>query len=80
MGRASHTRGPVWQACPVTAGTTVKGTYHHDCPDTCAWEVTVRDGRGANALTNPGLGRRLSSAAFHDTLVEVERLVVREGE
>ena len=58
----------------------MKGTYHHDCPDTCAWEVTVRDGRGANALTNPGLGRRLGSAAFHDPLVEVERLVVREGE
>jgi len=57
----------------------VKGTYHHDCPDTCAWEVTVRDGRGVNALTNPGLGRRLGSAVFHDTLVEVERLVVREG-
>ena len=58
----------------------MKGTYHHDCPDTCAWEVTVRDGRGVNALTNPGLGRRLGLAAFHDTLVEVERLVVREGE
>ena len=35
---------------------------------------------GANTLTNLGLGRRLGSAAFHDTLVEVERLVVREGE
>ena len=58
----------------------MKGTYHHDCPDTCAWEVTGRDGRGVNAPTNPGLGRRLGSAAFHDTLVEVERLVVREGE
>ena len=58
----------------------MKGTYHHDCPDTCAWGVTVWDGRGSNALTNPGLGHRLGSAAFHDTLVEVERLVVREGE
>jgi len=58
----------------------VKGTYHHDCPNTRAWEVAVRDGRGVNVLTNPGLGRRLGSAAFHDTLVEVERLVVREGE
>ena len=64
----------------MTAGKTVKGTYHHDCPDSCAWEVTVRDGRGANTLTNLGLGRRLGSAAFHDTLVEVERLVVWEGE
>jgi len=64
----------------VTTGKTVKGTYHHDCPDTYAWEVTVRDGQRANTLTNLGLGCRLGSAAFHDTLVEVERLVVREGE
>ena len=64
----------------MTTGKTVKGTYHHDCSDTYAWEVTVRDGQRANTLTNLGLGCRLGSAAFHDTLVEVERLVVREGE
>ena len=23
----------------------VRGACHHDCPDTCAWEVTVIDGR-----------------------------------
>ncbi|MFM7147516.1 MAG: molybdopterin oxidoreductase family protein, partial [Actinomycetales bacterium] len=22
----------------------VRGACHHDCPDTCAWEVTVVDG------------------------------------
>jgi len=22
----------------------VRGACHHDCPDTCAWEVTVEDG------------------------------------
>ncbi len=24
--------------------TTVRGTCHHDCPDSCGWEVTVEDG------------------------------------
>ena len=24
---------------------TVRGSCHHDCPDTCVWEVTVDDGR-----------------------------------
>ena len=31
----------------MTAATTeaiVHGTCHHDCPDSCGWEVTVRDG------------------------------------
>jgi anaerobic selenocysteine-containing dehydrogenase len=108
----------------------VKGACHHDCPDTCAWEVTVEDGhavqlrgvadhpftagdtvrvfndrgsvemraavvdrvqpglvtmpfgwwanatsggRGANALSNPSLGRKIGSASFHDTLVQVEK-------
>ena len=23
----------------------IRGSCHHDCPDTCAWEVTVADGR-----------------------------------
>ena len=107
-----------------------RGACHHDCPDTCAWEVTVIDGRavrlrgvddhpftaggtvrvfndrgsvemraavvdrvqpglvtmpfgwwanatsvgrGANALTNPSLGRKVGSASFHDTLVQVEK-------
>ena len=22
----------------------VHGTCHHDCPDSCGWEVTVEDG------------------------------------
>ena len=29
---------------PVRAGV-VRGACHHDCPDTCVWEVTVEDGR-----------------------------------
>ena len=24
--------------------TVIRGACPHDCPDTCAWEVTVRDG------------------------------------
>jgi len=31
-------------------------------------------GPAVNALTNPTVGRRLGSAAFHDTLVEIERV------
>ena len=29
--------------CSVSE-TVVRGACHHDCPDTCAWQVTVRDG------------------------------------
>ncbi|MEM8922511.1 MAG: molybdopterin-dependent oxidoreductase [Actinomycetota bacterium] len=29
---------------PPSAGV-VRGSCHHDCPDTCVWEVTVDDGR-----------------------------------
>ena len=28
---------------------TVLGTCHHDCPDSCGWQVTVRDGEGSGA-------------------------------
>ncbi|MEM9201518.1 MAG: molybdopterin-dependent oxidoreductase [Actinomycetota bacterium] len=27
---------------------TVRGACHHDCPDTCGWEVTVDDGRAVS--------------------------------
>jgi anaerobic selenocysteine-containing dehydrogenase len=30
--------------------TTVRGGCAHDCPDTCAWEVTVEDGRAVKLL------------------------------
>ena len=36
-------------------------------------------GRGVNALTNPAVGRAIGSAAFHDTLVQVERLAGGPG-
>ena len=36
------------------------------------WSTTTSDGRGANVLTNPRPGRNIGSAAFHDTLVQVE--------
>jgi anaerobic selenocysteine-containing dehydrogenase len=32
---------------------TVLGTCHHDCPDTCGWEVTVEDGRAVRLRGNP---------------------------
>ncbi|WP_419853401.1 molybdopterin-containing oxidoreductase family protein [Candidatus Poriferisodalis sp.] len=31
----------------------VRGACHHDCPDTCAWEVTVRDGVAVNLRGDP---------------------------
>ena len=37
------------------------------------WANATSVGRGANALTNPSLGRQIGSASFHDTLVQVEK-------
>jgi anaerobic selenocysteine-containing dehydrogenase len=37
------------------------------------WANATSGGRGANALTNPSLGRQIGSASFHDTLVQVEK-------
>lgn len=31
----------------------VRGACHHDCPDTCAWEVTVREGVAVNLRGDP---------------------------
>ena len=33
--------------------TVVRGACHHDCPDTCAWEVTVRDGVAVQLRGDP---------------------------
>ncbi len=33
--------------------TIVRGACHHDCPDTCAWEVTVRDGVAVHLRGDP---------------------------
>jgi len=35
------------------APTVVRGACHHDCPDTCAWEVTVREGVAVNLRGDP---------------------------
>ncbi len=32
---------------------TVLGTCHHDCPDSCGWEVTVTDGHAVKLRGNP---------------------------
>ena len=38
----------------MSGGTSVvRGACHHDCPDTCAWEVTVRDGVAVNLRGDP---------------------------
>ena len=31
----------------------IKGTCHHDCPDTCGWIVTVEDGVAVKLRGNP---------------------------
>ncbi|NDE59619.1 MAG: molybdopterin oxidoreductase family protein, partial [Acidimicrobiia bacterium] len=31
----------------------VKGTCHHDCPDSCGWEVVVDDGVAVKMRGNP---------------------------
>ena len=31
----------------------VKGSCHHDCPDTCVWNVTVADGRAVSLRGDP---------------------------
>lgn len=36
-----------------TAMSVVRGACHHDCPDTCAWEVTVREGVAVNLRGDP---------------------------
>jgi anaerobic selenocysteine-containing dehydrogenase len=33
--------------------TTVLGTCHHDCPDSCGWVVTVQDGQAVKLRGNP---------------------------
>src|SRR5512138_2672172 len=32
----------------------VRGACPHDCPDTCAWEVTVEQGRAVHMRGDPG--------------------------
>jgi len=36
-----------------SAERTVVGTCHHDCPDSCGWVVTVREGRAVRLRGNP---------------------------
>ena len=50
-------------SCPILSTVSViRGGCAHDCPDTCAWEVTVQDGRAVKLVgaadhpyTNGGL-------------------------
>ena len=48
----------LWQNDPMTSHVSstriVLGTCHHDCPDSCGWEVTVEDGRATKMRGNPG--------------------------
>ena len=35
------------------SSTVVRGGCSHDCPDSCAWEVTVEDGRAVKLAGDP---------------------------
>ena len=53
-----HARGDARDAAanpqPMNAATSVvRGACHHDCPDTCAWEVTVSDGVAVQLRGDP---------------------------
>ncbi|MFM8562718.1 MAG: molybdopterin-dependent oxidoreductase [Acidimicrobiia bacterium] len=37
----------------TTGSIVVKGTCHHDCPDSCGWEVTVENGVAVKMRGNP---------------------------
>ena len=39
------------------AETTVIGACHHDCPDTCGWEVTVHEGVAVKIRGHAEIGR-----------------------
>jgi anaerobic selenocysteine-containing dehydrogenase len=59
---------------------TVKGACPHDCPDTCAWEVTVEDGRATklagsagHPFTHGGLCAKVNN--YLDRVYGAQRLV-----
>ena len=67
---------------PVFGPTVIRGACPHDCPDTCAWQVTVADGSDlaaeklARVLTNdPGTGvmRHVDAGYEHARDVARER-------
>ena len=36
----------------MTSPQVIHATCHHDCPDSCGWEVTVTDGVAVKLLGN----------------------------
>ena len=78
-------------AAASAATSVVRGACHHDCPDTCAWEVTVRDGvavqlRGdpAHPFTDgqlcPKVNPFLDRVYHPDRLLRPQRRVGPKGE
>lgn len=45
--------GPPWIAAAESAARRIRGACHHDCPDTCAWIVTTRNGRAVKLEGDP---------------------------
>ncbi len=36
----------------------IRGACPHDCPDTCAWQVTVQDGTAIKLVGDPRLSHK----------------------
>lgn len=69
----------------------IRGSCHHDCPDTCVWDVTVRDGRAVKLRGNaehpttqgvlcPKVNRFLERVYHPDRLATPLRRVGPKGE
>lgn len=69
----------------------VRGSCHHDCPDTCVWDVTVADGQAVKLRGNPDhpttrgqlcpkVNRFLARVYHPDRILTPQRRVGAKGE
>jgi anaerobic selenocysteine-containing dehydrogenase len=52
-GTIDASPNPKGCAMPTAGTTVIRGACPHDCPDTCAWLVTVEDGRAVKLVGDP---------------------------
>ncbi len=75
----------------MSAPLVVRGSCHHDCPDTCVWDVTVADGRAVKLRGNadhpttqgvlcPKVNRFLERVYHPDRLATPLRRVGQKGD
>src|SRR6185503_241333 len=51
--KGSPSGGPIMAAVESLAPLIVRGACPHDCPDTCAWQVTVENGIAVRLVGDP---------------------------